>query len=81
MEKIFSKTITLNKQQVKRFREVINFLEFWQQNTGKAVIDFEEIKKIAGFQLSNHGKRFQYLFNCEKSLNNGKTYWNLTKMD
>lgn len=81
MEKIFSKTLTLNKKQVKRFREVINFLEFWQANTGKEIIDFEEIKKLASFELARKGHRFQYLFTCEKSLNNGKTYWNLTKMD
>lgn len=81
MEKIFSKTITLNKKQLKRFKEVINFLEFWQANTGKAVIDFEEIKKLAGFQLAKQGHKCQYVFTCEKSKNNGKTYWNLIKMD
>lgn len=81
MENIFTRTLTLNKKQVKRFKEVINFLEFWQQNTGKAVIDFEEIKKLAGFELARKGHKCQYVFNCEKSKNNGKTYWSLTKME
>lgn len=81
MENIFTRTLTLNKQQVKRFKEVVNFLEFWQANTGRGVSDFEEIKKLAGFELAKQGHKCQYVFTCEKSKNNGKTYWSLTKME
>lgn len=81
MENIFTKTLMLNKKQLKRFKEVLIFLEWWQNNTGKAVNDFQEILKLANFKISKRGHLSPFILTCEKSKNNGKTYWSLTRME